>query len=145
MLASASNPWANKADSMTSNQRAKFRTDLIEAYEAGHRPGRLICMVSGIECDEKDIAAAHIWPAAANKKILHDFGLHPADARSFRNGFLAVKKIEEAFDRLRLGTILGARSASPRFNNTRVLMLAAAKTSVTYLPLSRVLLRQCPR
>jgi hypothetical protein len=94
-------------------------------------------MVSGVECAEKDIVAAHIWPAAADKMCLHDLGLSPVDVHSFRNGFLAVKKIEEAFDHLRLGTIPCApRAVSLRLNNFRVLMLAAAKTSVTSLPLS---------
>jgi hypothetical protein len=44
------------------------------------------------------VIASHIWKLSTGGDGLLEFGLHPMDLDSTRNGLLLCKSIEEAFD-----------------------------------------------
>jgi len=104
------NVWTPSKKSRSENP--DFRKELITFYqrEDPNNHNNLICMVTNKSLPKEQVIASHIWKAASNGKNLDAFGLPARNVNTERNGFLAVKPIEDAFDDLRVCFVWNAMS-----------------------------------
>ena len=95
LLTRPMDPWDSISHRTTESERENFKTVLEKAY------GPARCMVTGVQ---RNVAAAHIWPASArDSKRLDMFKLKADDIMSWRNGIFLLKELERRFDEKRIG------------------------------------------
>ena len=116
----------NEYDIWTENGRSEveqigFRNGLIKYYRVGvlrsFFSNGVQCMVTGEWHSRKhnNVIAAHIWMSKTRGKGLPKFGLSDDDLMTPRNGFLALKDIEDKFDRKQLCFLYNPLSTQGKF------------------------------
>ena len=99
LLGRQMDPWDSISHSTTDTMREIFKKDLEREY------GPAKCMVTGVQVENK-VVAAHIWPASACDSIrLGTLNLTTDDIMTWRNGIFLLKELERSFDRKRVGFV----------------------------------------
>jgi hypothetical protein len=84
-------------------EQKEFKDALIEFYaREGFCRNQVRCMITNEWHSRNDVIAARIWMIKTREQGLAKFHLEFHDLVSPRNGFLALKSIEEKFDRKQL-------------------------------------------
>jgi hypothetical protein len=100
----------------TENEQRSFKDEMIKYYKRNAWSGnKLRCMVTNQWHTQGDVIACHIWMNKTRGKGLVKFGLAVNDLMNTRNGFLALKDIEDKFDRKQLCFLCSPLTDSGKF------------------------------
>ena len=101
----------------TEIEQRTFKDDMIKYYKrsAWWQRNKLRCMVTDQWHTRGDVIACHIWMNKTRGKGLAKFGLAVNDLMDNRNGFLALKDIEDKFDRKQLCFLYSPLTDSGKF------------------------------